>query len=176
VACIKLREARRSAPSPGNVTSRRALLLFSAAGVATLASAPASAQRQAGAQVALEVRSVKGMGRGVFATRAIAKDTVVLRDCTLAITAQDVDIIAKTRLDSYYFMEEDGSAYIVLGLTSLLNHSFLAPNVEQEWEEHPEGMVIIFRALRNIKAGEQLFFDYEFTNDEIPQWADNPRK
>lgn len=161
----------------GRETSRRALLLFSAAGALALASAPASAQLRAGARVPLEVRSVQGMGRGVFARRAIARDTAVLRDCTLAISPQDKAMLLQTRLDDYYFEDDSGGAFLVLGMSSLLNHSFLAPNVEQEWEETPEGMVIVFRALRDIKAGEQLFFDYEFReDDEIPPWADNPRK
>ena len=86
----------------------------------------------------LEVRFVKGMGRGVFARAPIRAGTTVIRDYTIAIPAEDKDHAAQTIFDDYFFVAEDPSAeeavgFLALGLASLLNHSAKAPNVEQEW-------------------------------------------
>lgn len=129
----------------------------------------------------LVVKAVEGMGRGVFAKTFIKAGTLVLRDYTIQISAADKDALYDTVIGNYYFESDEsegdeGRAYLAVGLASLLNHSFKAPNVEHNWEETKEGWVVEFRAIRNIKAGEQLFFDYDFDEDDIPPWADNYKK
>ncbi len=141
-----------------------------------------SKEVSAATQGLLEIRAVEGMGRGVFARAPIKAGTVVIRDYTLPVPAADIEHTQKTVFKDYYFVSgeagQDGAvAYLALGIASLLNHSGKAPNVEQQWDLTKEGWVVEFTALRNIRAGEQLFFDYEFGEDEIPAWADNyPKK
>ena len=43
---------------------------------------------------------------------------------------------------------------IILGLGSMFNHSRLGQNVG--WERDVEGLVVRYRALRDIAAGEEL--------------------
>jgi hypothetical protein len=141
-----------------------------------------SKEVSAATQGLLEIRAIEGMGRGVFARAPIKAGTVVIRDYTLPVPEADIEHTQKTVFKDYYFVsgeaDQDGAvAYLALGIASLLNHSGKAPNVEQQWDLTKEGWVVEFTALRNIRAGEQLFFDYEFGEDEIPAWADNyPKK
>jgi SET domain-containing protein len=46
-----------------------------------------------------------------------------------------------------------------------INHS-CAPNCESDADSDPSGERIYIRALRNIKAGEELNYDYGLTIDE----------
>ena len=121
----------------------------------------------------LTVKTMEGMGRGVFAAAFIKSGTTVLKDHTLRLSKTDRQQLARTILADYYFEDDDDTAHLALGMASLLNHSFKAPNVEQEWEAAKEGQVLSFSAIKDILAGEQLFFDYDFDAGEIPAWADN---
>ena len=159
-----------------NIFTSAAAALLSALGLAWSTKDATAATRGQ-----LEVRAVEGMGRGVFARSAIRAGTIVLRDYTLPVSMAEKEHAEKTIFNDYYFVSEepgeDGAmAYFALGIASLLNHSGKSPNVEHEWDLTKEGWVVEFTALRNIRAGEQLFFDYGFDEDKIPAWADNYRK
>ena len=116
------------------------------------------------------------MGRGVFAAAFIKSGTTVLKDHTLPLSKTGRQALSQTILADYYFEDDGDIAYLGLGMASQLNHSFKAPNVEQDWEVSREGHILSFSAIKDILAGEQLFFDYDFDEDKIPAWADNPRK
>ena len=127
---------------------------------------------------ALDVRSIEGMGRGVFARTSIAAGAIVIRNCTIAVAHAERKHAEKTIFNDYYFVAEEPAdhepmAYLALGLGSLINHSAKSPNVEPVWEMTELGWIVEFTALRDIEAGEQLFFDYGFEERDIPKWADN---
>ncbi|HRZ18586.1 MAG TPA: SET domain-containing protein-lysine N-methyltransferase [Methanofastidiosum sp.] len=65
-------------------------------------------------------------------------------------------------LTNHYFWSHlgktDDNAHIVFGLGSFLNHS-VRPNTLLEWDIERE--VAIFKALREIRKGEELTIDYE---------------
>lgn len=124
----------------------------------------------------VEVRNAPGMGRGLFAKVPIREGTPILRDYTIGMEYSDVEALMESFMKDYYFFDyETNRGYVVFGKTSLINHSYLNPNVEPEWEATERGVVVIMRALRDIRPGEQLFFDYGFAKGEYPDWADNPR-
>lgn len=125
----------------------------------------------------LAVKKVKGMGLGVFTMKPIKSGAIVLIDHCIHLSEADLQFASKTVLKNYYYEGEgdDKTALLALGMASLINHSFKAPNVTHEWDETDAGYTITFTALRNIEAGEQIFFDYDFDEDKIPDWADNPK-
>lgn len=112
-------------------------------------------------------------GRGIFTTRKFDKDETVLTNYTIFISKEDVDVICKTSLWNYYFEFPDGSARIVLGQGTIINHS-LNPNVKKVWHfEQDYGDIVNFVALRTIEEGEELFHDYCFDSGTEPNWIDN---
>ena len=51
-----------------------------------------------------------------------------------------------------------------------MNHSF-RPNVEEWFFDHPRfGLIPCERATREIRAGEELFLDYEYDPYNCPAW------
>jgi hypothetical protein len=89
----------------------------------------------------------------VFATRAFAEGEVVETCPTVEIADGDVS----GRLNDYVFgSHTDGDVVLVLGHGMLYNHSH-EPNVEYV-EGEPD--TFEFRALRAIRAGEELTIDY----------------
>jgi uncharacterized protein len=103
-------------------------------------------------------------GRGVFAGRRFRKGEVLEHCPILAITAKDRTVLEGTRLRSYLYERDGGTAAIALGFGSLYNHSFHA-NAECELLLD-EGSAV-FRALRAIAAGEEITIRY---TDESQLW------
>ena len=101
--------------------------------------------------------SPKG-GRGVFTADYIPKDTLIEICPVLVLSNEDREKIHQTFLHDYYFLWDDQGkqAAIALGYGSLYNHSD-TPNIAWvDWVDN----VKIFYALRDIKKGEELFFNY----------------
>ena len=106
---------------------------------------------------AIEVKRVKGKGRGVFARRAIDKGEVVERVPVLVLTAAEFeDGVAGTRLANYCFAWGTGKAALALGYGSLYNHSY-RPNARYD-DVGPH--IKEFTALRNIEPGEEITVNY----------------
>ncbi len=111
----------------------------------------------------------EGKGRGIVATRDIPTRAVIERAPVLIIPAKDRPLADQTVVFTYVFMWEHGTteqdlyegggrAAIALGLTSLLNHSY-TPNAE--FIRHIDQLEIEIRALRPIRAGEEVTIDYQ---------------
>ena len=119
------------------------------------------------------VRMTETMGRGVFAARAI-KAGEFLDDIfyTIEIAAPERERLKGATPSRFWFEnDEDGTALIALGYVSLMNHS-TTPNFQCCWDVAAEGQTVRLRALRDLTAGEQLFFDYRFdAGDDHPEWA-----
>jgi SET domain-containing protein len=105
----------------------------------------------------IEVKRVKGKGRGVFARRAIPEGAVIERVPVLVLPMDDVkDTSAWTGLAGYCFLWGDGTVALALGYGSLYNHSY-RPNAR--YDDVPRQSKI-FRALRDIAAGEEITVNY----------------
>lgn len=118
----------------------------------------------------IRVGVVPGKGRGVFATRDIAAGEVIEVAPVVIVPPEQVERIYGTVLEFYVFdWYEDATAFaIALGTASLYNHSYL-PNVRYG-KRFDEGL-IEFRALRDIRAGEELVSNYNGDpNDRSPVW------
>jgi hypothetical protein len=76
--------------------------------------------------------------------------------------------LEKTALKDYYFAWDDKSVAIVLGYGALYNHSN-NPNADVEYLF--EEQRLNFVALRDVRRGEEICFDYR--TDEMPElWFD----
>jgi SET domain-containing protein len=105
----------------------------------------------------IEVKWVGRKGRGVFARRRIAKDTIIERVPVVALPVQEVfGATAKSTLSEYVFRWREGEVAIALGYGSLYNHSY-EPNARF----YSEGRLTqVFSALRDIDAGEEITINY----------------
>lgn len=111
----------------------------------------------------IEVRLTPDMGRGVFVTQDVSAGTVLGEFHTLQCSA------TVPPLSDYAFVGDDGSACLVFGWLSLVNHGM--PNIEKRWIMTELGEIAVAVAARDIVAGEQLFHDYGFAEGEAPAWA-----
>src|SRR5215213_9196079 len=100
---------------------------------------------------AIEVKRVKGKGRGVFARRPLHSGEVIERVPVLVLPIEEVrDATAWTGLAGYCFEWGRGRLALALGYGSLYNHSY-HPNA---CYDDAGGPTKVFTALRDIEPGE----------------------
>ncbi|MCI3923931.1 SET domain-containing protein [Paenibacillus sp. TRM 82003] len=113
--------------------------------------------------------SVGEFNRGVFATRDIAKGELLHVAPVIAFPNEEYDEhIEKTFLSDYVFEYGANHTAILLGYGSLFNHSY-TPNATYEitFETH----TVQFYAYKDIKAGEEVFINYNGEEDcNDPLW------
>lgn len=125
----------------------------------------------------LVVKNVRGKGRGVFTLRPIAKGDIVEICPVIPFSVREAAVVMKTILGNYVFEWGDTSrnAALALGYGSIYNHSS-TPNIRYSMREAKNQ--IVFRALRDIAAGEELMSNYfYYTKDykkPIKEWTDGP--
>ena len=121
----------------------------------------------------LIVRQVPGKGRCVFALRDIPKGALVLADPIILVPGDQSDHTDETVVGRYVFQwnDEDDLA-VVLGLGSLINHGLLE-NVALV-SNYAE-MTMEFYATRDIKAGDELVYDYGHDNEELTEYYGIPK-
>ena len=110
------------------------------------------------------------MGRGVFTSEAIEKDTVIEISPVIVMTGDDRKLLDKTLLHDYIFEwgEKQGQCCMALGYIPLYNHSYKS-NCEYEMDFDNE--LISIKTVRYIKEGEELFINYNGDwNDSKPLW------
>jgi SET domain-containing protein len=106
---------------------------------------------------AIEVKRIKGKGRGVFARRAIAKGEVIERVPLLVMTSDEyAKGISQTPLKDYCFAWGVDQVVLALGYGSLYNHSY-KPNARYE-DIGPSTKAFV--SIRPIAAGEEITINY----------------
>ncbi len=95
-------------------------------------------------------------GRGVFATRNIKNGDLIERCPVLQLDEKD---IGGELLNYVFYGENEKKRLIAMGNGMLFNHSSF-PNVSYHLEETPLGPELIIYALRDIRKGEELFYNY----------------
>lgn len=112
---------------------------------------------------ALYVRKVRGMGRGVFAGRAFRKGEVIEVCPVIRVGASDGAVSGG--LAHYVFKWGAGGLElaVALGYGSLYNHS---PDPNARFTPRTTRDDVVFRAARDIAAGEQIFIDYEWDESD----------
>lgn len=103
--------------------------------------------------------------RGVFATEDIAKGTLFHQAPVIAYPNEQHEHIEKTLLADYAFEYGIGRTAMLLGYGMLFNHSY-EPNAD--YEINFDNQTFDFFAHKDVKAGEELFINYngEVDNDE----------
>jgi len=127
----------------------------------------------------LTVQDFPSKGRGVVATEAIAKDTLIERAPAASFPAEQRTIIDSTSIAKYYFVlpseyEENKhvNGYFVFGLLSLCNHGD-TPNAYIDWVKDDVSVWAHLIALQEIPAGTEILLlytnadEYSFNNGTI---------
>jgi SET domain-containing protein len=110
----------------------------------------------------VEVRRVRGKGRGVFARRPIETGEVIETCPVLVLPADSVEDVP-AGIGGHVF--EWGRGKLALGYGSLYNHSY-RPNARYV---DLAGRTKVFTALRDIAAGEEITVNYNGEpGDETP--------
>jgi uncharacterized protein len=111
-------------------------------------------------------------GRGIFAARTIQKGELIHQAPVIVCPGDQYKKLKKTALRNYYF--NWGKNYdhvaIALGYGSLFNHSY-SPNAM--FENNLKEETVDFIAIKRIKAGEEIFVNYNGDpDDKGPLWFD----
>jgi SET domain-containing protein len=112
---------------------------------------------------ALHVRKVRGMGRGVFASRAFRSGEVI-EVCPVILLPgiTDEEQLGGMRHYVFQWYEKGDVLAIALGYGSLYNHD---PKPNAKFTLRHSRDEIVFRATRPITPHEQILIDYRW--DEV---------
>lgn len=112
------------------------------------------------------------MGRGVFTSENIGKGTVIEISPVIVMPGGERKLLDQTLLHDYIFEWGDDrkSCCMALGYVPLYNHSYRSNcEYEMDFDEN----VISVKAVRFIRAGEEIFINYNGDwNNATPVWFD----
>lgn len=112
----------------------------------------------------------KKTGRGVFTRYSIKAGALIELAPVIVMNAKDRKLIDQTLLHDYIFEWDENreQCAMALGLIPIYNHSYKA---NCEYEMYFKKQVIAVKTVRDIKAGEELFINYngDWNNDK-PVW------
>ena len=120
----------------------------------------------------LYIAETKLMGRGVFTSADIDEGTVVEESPVIVMSKGERKLLDQTLLHDYIFEwgEKKDECCVALGYIAVYNHSYRS-NCEYEMDFNRE--MIIIRTVHFIKAGEELFINYNGNwNDSKRVWFD----
>lgn len=110
------------------------------------------------------------MDRGVFTSEDIEAGTVIERSPVIVMSRDERKLLDQTLLHDYIFEwngDKDECA-MALGYIAVYNHSYRS---NCEYEMDFANRVISIKAVHFIKAGEELFINYNGDwNNEKPLW------
>ena len=120
----------------------------------------------------LIVKVLPGRGRCVIAARDIPRGMRVLADPVIVVPGVESDFTDQTAVGRYVFQwNDEDDLCVVLGFGSLINHG-LPENVAlvSNFEE----MTMEFYAVADIKAGDELVYDYGHEAEELAEYYGIP--
>jgi SET domain-containing protein len=120
----------------------------------------------------LFIAPTQEMGRGVFTSGDITKDTVIEISPVIVMTGEERRLLDQTLLHDYIFEWGDRreSCCMALGYIPMYNHSYKS-NCEYEMDFAQQ--LITIKAVRFIKAGEEIFINYNGDwNNRTRVWFD----
>ena len=112
------------------------------------------------------------MGRGVFSSADIEAGIIVEVAPVIIMSSDERKLLDKTLLHDYIFEwgEEKNHCCMALGYVPIYNHSYQS-NCEYEMDFEQE--LITIKLVRPVKAGEELFINYNGDwNNSKPVWFD----
>lgn len=110
------------------------------------------------------------MGRGVFTSEDIAAGTLVEIAPIIVMSKEERILLDKTILHDYIFEWGDQKDHccMALGYVPIYNHSYQS---NCEYEMDFEQQQINIKTVRQVKAGEELFINYNGDwDDSRPLW------
>jgi uncharacterized protein len=111
-------------------------------------------------------------GRGMFTSEDIAAGTRIEQSPVIVMSAEQRLLLDQTLLHDYIFEWGDArdQCCMALGYVPVYNHSYTS-NCEYEMD-YEAGLISVI-TVRDIKAGEELFINYNGDwNDNTPVWFD----
>ena len=111
--------------------------------------------------VLIEVKNIKGKGRGVFARKLIPEGTIFERVPLLVIPSKEILECDHGTLLLGYVFEYKKQVALALGYGSLYNHSY-NPNARYD---DAGRQIKEFSALRDIHPGEEITINYNGAED-----------
>ena len=120
----------------------------------------------------LYIAETENMGKGVYTSLPIEVNTVIEISPVVVMNAEERILLDQTKLHDYIFewQTELKKCCMALGYVAVYNHSYQS-NCEYEMDYATE--LITIKTMRDIKAGEELFINYNGNwNDDTPIWFD----
>lgn len=114
-------------------------------------------------------------GRGVFALKDFKKGELIESCPVLTFTPKERKRLEKTLLNYYiYPWRSTRGASLALGYGCIYNHSY-TPNAD--WKQNFKKMTMEYRAIKDIKSGEEILVNYngepDDTNEiDFNEWVD----
>ena len=107
----------------------------------------------------LYIASTSNMGRGVFTHESIQKDTIIEVSPVIVMSKEERKLLDQTLLHDYIFEwgEKSQQCCMALGYVAVYNHSYKS---NCEYEMNFDEQMISIKTTRHIKAGEELFVNY----------------
>ena len=120
----------------------------------------------------LFVSPAQDMGRGVFTSEKIKANTIIEIAPVIVMNDKDRKLLDQTLLHDYIFEWGDDALQccMALGYVPIYNHAY---NSNCEYEMDYENNTIQIVTVKAIKAGDELFINYNGShNDKTPVWFD----
>lgn len=120
----------------------------------------------------LNIAPTASMGRGVFTSKPLKKNTVVEIAPVIVMSNEDRKLLDQTLLHDYIFEwgHQKDQCSMALGYVPLYNHSYKS---NCEYEMNYDDQLITIKTVRAIQAGEELFINYNGDwNDAKKVWFD----
>ena len=107
----------------------------------------------------LYISVTENKGRGVFTNSAIEDDTIIEISPVIVMSADERKLLDQTLLHDYIFEwgERNKQCCMALGYVAVYNHSYKS---NCEYEMDYDQQLITIKTMRHIKAGEELFINY----------------
>jgi SET domain-containing protein len=110
------------------------------------------------------------MGKGVFTSESLEASTIIEIAPVIVMTKEERKLLDQTTLHDYIFEwgNDRKQCCMALGYVPMYNHSYKS-NCEYEMDFNEQ--LISIKTMRYIKAGEELFINYNGDwNDSTPLW------
>jgi len=116
----------------------------------------------------LFIARTENKGWGVFTKQSIQADLLIESSPVIIMSAQEMELLNKTKLHDYIFHWENEKCCMAMGYVPLYNHE--KPS-NCEYFQNFENGIIEIKSMRTIDAGEELTINYQGSmNAPNPDW------
>ena len=124
----------------------------------------------------LFINDSPGRGRGVYTSQDLKSGELIEESPVIVMNNEERKLLDKTLLHDYIFIWGDNEmeCCVALGYLSIYNHDYQS---NAEYEMDFENSIIRVKTVQSIKAGEEVFINYNGTwNDKKPVWFESDGK